>query len=162
MLQQFFFALTFSLICFYYTRISWNNSDKSQGLGWRNRLPSVKSINQHSLIWSCVIHYDQNIICASLVRLAYFSPGKSGKFCYLRGTVARDFWSRFFSWIYSIWAPDFEAKRIFFSLSFSRRYSNISMNQRCRLLRGFKISAVGYCADSNVKLWTTADQVRGT
>jgi hypothetical protein len=35
---------------------------------------------------------------------------------------------------------------IFFSLSFSRSYSNISMNPRCRLLRGFKISAVAYCA----------------
>jgi hypothetical protein len=49
------------------------------------------------------------------------------------------FWPRFFSWIYSIWAPDFGAIRILFSFSFSRSYSNISMNPRCRLLRGFKI-----------------------
>jgi hypothetical protein len=46
-----------------------------------------------------------------------------------KGTEARDFWSRFFSRIYSIWAQDFEAKRIFFSLLFSRSYSNISMNR---------------------------------
>jgi hypothetical protein len=69
-----------------------------------------------------------------------------------KGTVARDFWSRFFSWIYSIWAQDFEAKRIFFYLSFSRSHTNISMNLRCRLLRGFKISAVGYCEDSKLAL----------
>ncbi len=53
-----------------------------------------------------------------------------------KGTVAQDFLPRFFSWIYSIWAPDFDANRIFFS--FSRSYLNISMNPRCRLLRGFK------------------------
>jgi hypothetical protein len=35
-------------------------------------------------------------------------------------------------------ASDFEAKRIFFSFSFSRSYSNILMNPRCRLLWGFK------------------------
>ncbi len=56
------------------------------------------------------------------------------------------FWSQFFSWIYSIWAPDFEAKRIFFPLWFSQSYSNILMNPRCRLLREFKISTVAYCA----------------
>ncbi len=63
---------------------------------------------------------------------------------YLKGTVARDFLVSFFSWIYSIWIPDFKAKRIFFSVLFSRSYSNILMNPRCRLLRGFKISAVAY------------------
>jgi hypothetical protein len=57
---------------------------------------------------------------------------------HIKGTVVRDFWTRFFSWIYSIWASDFEAKRIFFSFSFSRSYSNTLMNPRCRLLRGFK------------------------
>ncbi len=40
--------------------------------------------------------------------------------------------------LYSIWASDLEAKRILFSFLFSRSYSNISMNLRCRLLRGFK------------------------
>jgi hypothetical protein len=63
----------------------------------------------------------------------------------LKGEKREIFWSRFFSWIYSIWAPDFEAKRIFFPLSFSRNHSNISMNPCCQLLRGFKISAVAYC-----------------
>jgi hypothetical protein len=52
----------------------------------------------------------------------------------------------FFSWIYSIWAPDFQAKGIFFSFLFSRSYSNIFMNLRCRQLQGFKISTVAYCA----------------
>ncbi len=61
-----------------------------------------------------------------------------GKNFALKGTVARDFLASFFSLIYSIWASDFESKRIFFSFSFSRSYSNISMNPRCRLLRGFK------------------------
>ncbi len=70
----------------------------------------------------------------------------------LKGTVARDSLVSLFSWIYSIRAQDFEAKRIFFSLSFSRSYSNISINPRCRLLRGFKISAVGYCGDSKLEL----------
>ncbi len=56
------------------------------------------------------------------------------------------FLPRFFPWICSVFVPDFEAKRIFFSFSFSRNYSNILMNPRCRLLRGFKISAVAYCA----------------
>jgi hypothetical protein len=51
-----------------------------------------------------------------------------------------------------MWAPDLEAKRIFFSLSFSLSYSNISMNPRCRLPRGFKISAVGYWGDSKLAL----------
>jgi hypothetical protein len=71
-----------------------------------------------------------------------------------KGTVARDFLvSLFFmDLLYSIWAQDFEAKRIFFSLPFSRSYSNISMNPRCRLLLGFKISAVGYCGDSKLAL----------
>ncbi len=55
-----------------------------------------------------------------------------------KGTVARDFLASFFSWIYSIWASYFEAKRVFFSFSFSRSYSNISMNPRCRLLRGLQ------------------------
>ncbi len=53
-------------------------------------------------------------------------------------TVARDFLSRFFSQIYAL-GPDFEAEKIFFSLSFSRCYSNISMNPRCRL-------CIAYCA----------------
>ncbi len=35
---------------------------------------------------------------------------------------------------------------LFFSLLFSRSYSNILMNPCCRLFRGFKISAVAYCA----------------
>jgi hypothetical protein len=48
------------------------------------------------------------------------------------------FWPGFFSWIYSIWASDFEAKRIFFSFSFSRSYSNFSINPRSSLLPGFK------------------------
>jgi hypothetical protein len=80
---------------------------------------------------------------------------RSKKFCWtvpLKGQKREIFWSRFFSWIYSIWAPDFEANRIFFSVSFSRSYSNISMNPRCRLLRRFKICAVGYCGDSKLEL----------
>jgi hypothetical protein len=36
----------------------------------------------------------------------------------LKGTVAQDFLAPVFSWIYSIWALDFEAKRIFFSFRF--------------------------------------------
>jgi hypothetical protein len=72
----------------------------------------------------------------------------------LKGTVARDclVLGFFHGSILNIWAPDFNAKRIFFYLSFSRSYSNISMNPRCRLLRGFKISAVGYCGDSELAL----------
>ncbi len=73
----------------------------------------------------------------------------------LKGQQREICWSQFFSWIYSIWAPDLEAKRIFFSLSFSRSYLNISMNPGCRILRGFKISAVGYCGDSKLALQPT-------
>ncbi len=50
---------------------------------------------------------------------------------YLKGQQCEIFWPRFFSWICSIWASDFEAKRIFFSFSFSLSYSNISMNPHC-------------------------------
>jgi hypothetical protein len=50
-----------------------------------------------------------------------------------KGTVAWDFLASVFSWICYIWASDFEAKRIFFSFSFSQSYSNISINPRCRL-----------------------------
>ncbi len=57
----------------------------------------------------------------------------------LKGQEREIFWPWFISWVYSIWVPDFDAKRIFFSFSFSRSYSNISMNPRCRLLRGLKI-----------------------
>ncbi len=66
----------------------------------------------------------------------------------LKGTVARDFLvSVFFvDPLYCICATDFEAERIFFSFSFSRSYSNFSMNPRSSLLRGIKISAVAYCA----------------
>jgi hypothetical protein len=53
-------------------------------------------------------------------------------------TVAQDFLASVFLWICSKWASDIEAKRIFFSFSFLRSYSNISMNPHCRLLRGFK------------------------
>jgi hypothetical protein len=42
----------------------------------------------------------------------------------------------FMDLLYSIWAPDFEAKRIFLPFLFSPSYSNILMNPRCRLLRG--------------------------
>jgi hypothetical protein len=57
-----------------------------------------------------------------------------------KGTVARDFLARvFFMDQYSIWASDFEAKRIFFSFSFSRNYSNFSMNPRSSLLQGNSI-----------------------
>jgi hypothetical protein len=42
------------------------------------------------------------------------------KFPCFKGTVARVFWPCFFFMEYSIWAPDFEAKRISFSFSFSR------------------------------------------
>jgi hypothetical protein len=62
------------------------------------------------------------------------------------GTVARDFLvSVLFMDLLYIGPRDFEAKRIFFSLSLSRSYSNILMNPRCRPLREFKISAVAYC-----------------
>ncbi len=64
----------------------------------------------------------------------------------LKGQQREIFWSRFFSWIHSICAPDFEAKRIFFSFLFSQSYSNFSMFRRSSLLRGFKIIDVAYCA----------------
>jgi hypothetical protein len=57
---------------------------------------------------------------------------------FLKGQSREIFWPLFFSWIFSLWASYFEAKRIFFSFVFSRSYLNISMNPRCRLLRGFK------------------------
>jgi hypothetical protein len=50
-----------------------------------------------------------------------------------KGTVARDF----FSMDLLFMGPDFEAKRIYFSFSFSQRNLNISTNPRCRLLQGF-------------------------
>jgi hypothetical protein len=53
-------------------------------------------------------------------------------------TVARDFLASIFFMDLLLRASDFEATRIFFYFSFSRSYSNISMNLRCRLLRGFK------------------------
>ncbi len=84
--------------------------------------------------------------CCCSFHLYHFRPNSNWCDSPLKGTVAQDFLSRFFSRIYSIWAPDFEAKRIFFSLSFLRSYSNISMNPHCRLLRGFKTSAVAYWA----------------
>ena len=40
--------------------------------------------------------------------------------------------------IYSIWAPDFEAKRIFVSFSFSRSYSNFLVIPRSVLLGGMR------------------------
>jgi hypothetical protein len=64
----------------------------------------------------------------------------------IKGTVGQDFLVSVFFIDLLCMAPDFEAKRIFFSLSFSRSNSNISMNLCCRPLRGFKISAVAYCA----------------
>ncbi len=64
----------------------------------------------------------------------------------LKGQQREIFWSRFFSWIYSIQAPDFEAKRIFFSLSFSQSYQNIQM-----------IRAVGYWGDSKLARQATAE-----
>ncbi len=64
---------------------------------------------------------------------------------YLKGTVAQDFLVSVFFMDLLFMAPDLEAKRIFFSLSFSRSCQNISMNSGCRLLRGFKISTVAYC-----------------
>jgi hypothetical protein len=62
------------------------------------------------------------------------------------GTVARDFLASVFFMDLLYMGPRFEAKRIFFSFSFLQSYSNISMNPRYKLLRGFKISAVAYCA----------------
>jgi hypothetical protein len=47
--------------------------------------------------------------------------------CLLKGQWHEIFWPRFFSWIYSIWASYFEAKWVFFSFSFSRSYSNVSI-----------------------------------
>jgi hypothetical protein len=38
-----------------------------------------------------------------------FDPPEISRDSFFKGTVARDFWSRFFSWIYSIFASDFEA-----------------------------------------------------
>jgi hypothetical protein len=81
--------------------------------------------------------------------------------CYLnmhifKGTVARDFFCLGFFMDLLFRAPDFEAKRIFFSLSFSRSYLNISMNPRSRLLQGFKISAVAYCAYCHSPMLPTA------
>ena len=77
--------------------------------------------------------------CTSLVYRSCFSRGCSC-ISYLKGTVVRDFLSSvFFSWIYSTWAPDFEAKRIFVSFAFSRSYSNFSVILRSVLLRGMII-----------------------
>ncbi len=74
----------------------------------------------------------------------------------LKGQQREIFWSRFFTWIYSIWAPDFDTKRIFFSLLFSQSYSNVFIYPRCRLLQGFKISAVAYCAYYHSSMQPTA------
>jgi hypothetical protein len=54
------------------------------------------------------------------------------------GTVTRDFLALLFftDLLYGVWAPDFEAIRIFFSFSFSLSYSNISTNPRSKLLQG--------------------------
>jgi hypothetical protein len=56
----------------------------------------------------------------------------------LKGTISWDFLASVFFMDLLYMASDFEAKRIFFSFTFSRSYSNISMNPRFRLLRGFK------------------------
>jgi hypothetical protein len=40
----------------------------------------------------------------------------------LKGTVARDFWPRFFSWINPIWAPDSCSKIFFFYFEFAEKF----------------------------------------
>ncbi len=71
---------------------------------------------------------------------------KFAKILHLKGQQRKIFCRRFSSWIYSTWAPDFEAARIFFSFQFSQSFWNILMNSCCSLLGGFKISAIAYCA----------------
>ncbi len=56
----------------------------------------------------------------------------------LKGTVARYFLASVFSWIYSIWGPDFEATTLSIFFANSRRYSCFSTNPRCKLLRGIQ------------------------
>jgi hypothetical protein len=40
----------------------------------------------------------------------------------LKGSVARDFLASVSSWLYSIWAQVFEAKKIFFSVRFAKLF----------------------------------------
>ncbi len=115
---------------FYY--VNWNM------LSWASCLDHTVT-NTHVLQSQTVDPTGPDVLmCAqgSLPRHVYCS--------HVKGTVARDFWPSFFSWIYSIWNSDFEAKRIFFSFSFSRNYSNFSMNPRSSLLRGFKKNVEGF------------------
>ncbi len=88
----------------------------------------------------------------------------------LKGTVARDFYLWFFSWIHLIWAPDSHPKIFSNSDSNSGRYlySKVKIresalldtalipNQCCQIQRWFWISVVGYSANSSSVLYPTA------
>ncbi len=56
----------------------------------------------------------------------------------LKGTLARDCWPLVFSWIDHIWASDSHRKIFSNSVSNSRRYSDLSVYQRCRMQLWFK------------------------
>jgi hypothetical protein len=59
--------------------------------------------------------------CGSVVTVQFCNKDIVRKML-IKGTVAQDFLASVFLWIYFIWAPDFDANRIFFSFSFSRSY----------------------------------------
>jgi hypothetical protein len=78
----------------------------------------------------------------------------------LKGTVARYFLASIFfhgyRYRYIRCKPQISGKKGFSFFSFSRFYSNISINLRCRLLRQFKISAVAYSTAHIVRRWASA------
>ncbi len=90
------------------------------------------------VLWCSLYMYVQHEL------FQHFPSKSAGSGNILKGTIARDFFTRVLSWIFSIWGPDFLSKRISTIVSYSQSYSSFSRVPRCSLQRRSWIPAVAY------------------